>query len=192
MQLTSTRRRLQDGQAYIRISDHWQTLHPPPSPDELHPFPVPIPPPHRCAMPILHDEPEGSIPSSTKATRGRRRGKKQKKNTGGRLCFRCQADDHLSFNCPRRQKYCWRCGSQEHWPNDCLWPAPQVSSWCSKCFSQGAHKEIDCPKYEQCKKCEVYGPFNFLKRHQCRSTTCSPSFDNQNSDIYDLIDPEAS
>src|SRR5260370_21032098 len=86
MQLSSARRRLQENQAFIRISDHWNRLHPPPLEESSSPHIDPIPPPHRLAMPHLHDEPDRPTPSSSKTTRVTR----NKKNKDRQLCLRCQ------------------------------------------------------------------------------------------------------
>src|SRR5258707_10433106 len=58
MQLSSARRRLQENQAFVRISDHWNRLHPP-SLEEAPPLPThPIPPPHRLSLARLHHQPQ--------------------------------------------------------------------------------------------------------------------------------------
>jgi hypothetical protein len=182
MQLTSARRRLQENRAYIRISDHFLTLHP--SVDDPTVYPM-ISPPHRLAMPQLHDEPEGHTPSCSKRTL------RTKRNPGGKLCFRCQSEEHLSFNCPRHLKYCWHCNSQEHWPNDCLWPAPTARFWCTKCVATVDHKEINCHQYEQCCNCRRRGPFCFLHSHTCPERSSPTPVNDVDADVYDLIDPEA-
>src|SRR5260370_34443992 len=116
MQLSSARRRLQENQAFVRISDHWNRLHPPPLEEASSSHIDPIPPPHRLAMPRLHDKPGSPTPSSSKNTRVKR----NKKNKDGKLCFHCQASDHLSFNFPRPQPYFCQCNTQGHCPNHCL------------------------------------------------------------------------
>ena len=186
MQLASNRRRLQDGEAYTLIAEHWLVLHPPEPPVEPSvPYPLPIPPPHRLAMPRLHDEPEGHIQGAS------RRIRRPKKNKGGKICFRCNADDHLSFNCPRRHKFCWHCGSRTHWPNDCLFRKPSDPRWCGKCLQMTNHNEVDCPVYELCHKCGSRGPFKFLRTHRCGPSRSASPTNDADSDVYDLINPEA-
>ncbi len=202
MQLTSVRRRLQSNQAYSKISSTWLRLHPPPAPSDTHPFYVePIPPPHRLALPQLQDEPEGHTPSSSKKKRGPKKKKsekekpkekKPKKNKGGKICLRCFSDFHLSFNCPQKNRYCWRCAATDHWPKDCLWPGTsETNRWCSKCLKTGSHDEIDCPIYEMCRTCGKRGPFGFFQTHHCKDSSSEEEGNDPNADIYDLINPEA-
>ncbi len=206
MQLTSVRRRLQSHQAYSRISSTWLRLHPPPTHTDTHPFYVePIPPPHRLALPQLQDEPEGHTPSSSKKKRGPKKKKseaekkaakpkekKLKKNKGGKICLRCNSDYHLSFNCPQKNRYCWRCAATDHWPKDCLWPGTSVTNrWCSKCLKTSSHDEIDCPIYEMCRTCGKRGPFGFFQTHHCKDSSSEEEGNDPSADIYDLIDPEA-
>jgi len=207
MQLTSVRHRLQSYQAYSRISSTWLHLHPPPTPTNTHPFHIePIPPPHHLALPQLQDEPEGHTPSSSQKKRKSRKKKsvgekmkvdrpkekKPKKNKGGKICLRCSSDYHLSFNCPQKNRYCWRCAATDHWPKDCLWPGTsETNRWCSKCLKTGSHDEIDCPIYELCRTCGKRGPFGFFQTHHCQDSEEEEEGNDPSADIYDLIDPEA-
>ncbi len=191
MQLTSVRRCLQSHQAYSKISSTWLHLHPPPTHVDTHPFEVePIPPPHHLALPKLQDEPEGHTPSATKKRPKKKRG--PKKNKGGKLCLRCSSKFHLSFNCPQKNRYCWRCNATDHWPKDCLWPGTsKTSRWCSKCLKSGSHNEINCPIYELCRTCGKRGPFGFFQTHHCQDSSSEEEGNDPSADIYNLIDPEA-
>ncbi len=206
MQLTSVRCCLQSYQAYSRISSTWLRLHPPPTHTDTHPFYVePIPPPHRLALPQLQDEPEGHTPSSSKKKRvpkkkksekekkaAKPKEKKPKKNKGGKICLRCNSDYHLSFNCPQKNRYCWRCAATDHWPKDCLWPGTsETNRWCSKCLKTGSHDKIDCPIYELCQTCGKRGPFGFFQTHHCSDLSSEEEGNDPSADIYDLINPEA-
>ena len=192
MQLTSVRRRLQSNQAYSRISSTWLRLHPPPTHSNTHPFYVEsIPPPHRLALPKLQDEPEGHTPSSSKK-RAKKPKKKtprvDKKNKDGKLCLHCHSQFHLSFNCPQKNRYCWRCARTDHWPKDCLWPGTSdTNRWCSKCLKSGSHDEIDCPIYKLCCTCRKRGPFGFFQTHHCKDSSSEGEGNDPNTDIYDLM-----
>jgi len=207
MQLTSVRRHLQSYQAYSRISSTWLHLHPPPIHTDTHPFHVkPIPPPHCLALPQLQDEPEGHTPSLSQKKRQPKKKKsagektkvekpkekKLKKNKGGKICLWCGSDFHLSFNCPQKNRYCWQCAATDHWPKDCLWPGTsEMNRWCSKCLKTGSHDEIDCPIYEICRTCGKRGPFGFFQMHHCKDSSSEEEGNDPDTDIYDLIDPEA-
>ena len=146
MGLASVKNRLEEAQAMTRIAEHWLRLHPPIMEDSRLARIEPIPPPHQPTMPQLHDEPEGPLPSSSQSTSNKKKNQdpQLKRNKGGKLCFRCQGDDHLSFNCPRKKKYCWHCHSDGHFPNDCIYTSVVRYQWCDKCLQMGAHSEVDC------------------------------------------------
>src|ERR1700744_3842662 len=66
--LASVKNHLEEARALTKITEHWLQLHPPIMEDSRNARIEPIPPPHRPAMPTLHDEPEGALPSSSQNT----------------------------------------------------------------------------------------------------------------------------